>query len=225
MFRRACGIGSVKSFTSVLFFLPHYKQTVRSNPPKRWEGCGPFARGGVTLRRGSGQYCSTWSAWGNLAHRERLRDLAVYFPRGYTGSQPAIRRTADGRRPAIQDVGADHCGGHFLVPQQFLHGPDIIPVFFEEMCRKRSVAFVVVLSREGWKRSRRGGDWGPRSWMGLTMRLSVSTAKPSARSWGGFSQHRSSCGAIDTEYPYGCQLTTFRKPRRHAFSGSRVAAS
>ena len=159
-----------------------------------------------------------------LAYRDRLRDLAVYFFYGYTGSQQAIRRTADGRRPAIEDVLVDHRGGHVLVPHQLLHGPDIIPVFFEEMRGKRPVEIVVVLSREGWKRSKSLGGWGPPGGMGLAMRLSVSTATSYAGPWGHRNHHRSSYGAIDTQHPYGCHLM-FREPRRHSLSRSWSVAS
>jgi hypothetical protein len=66
-----------------------------------------------------------------IACRNRLRARAAYFRRGRRGNQEPVRGTPDGRGVPIEDMGVDHGGGHILVPQQLLHGPDIVAIFKE----------------------------------------------------------------------------------------------
>ena len=48
----------------------------------------------------------------------------------------AVCRAADTSTASIEDMGVDHCGLHVVVPQQFLHGPDVVALL-QEMRRKR----------------------------------------------------------------------------------------
>jgi hypothetical protein len=63
----------------------------------------------------------------------RLQDMCN--ARAYPRSQP-VGRTLDPQSAPIQHVRVDHRGAHVTMPQQFLHGPDVVAVF-EQVRGKR----------------------------------------------------------------------------------------
>ena len=91
----------------------------RMYPPDRSQGCGVGKRlMGVVLLP------DTRFAAGDVFTREP-RGLT---PRGRCWSQ-AIGRAADAERPSIEDVQVHHRRRDVRVPEQFLHGADVVAVF------------------------------------------------------------------------------------------------
>src|SRR5712671_149913 len=54
----------------------------------------------------------------------------------YRSVRLLVEWAANGFRATIQDMGIDHGGLHVLMPEQFLHGPNIVSGF-QQMRRKR----------------------------------------------------------------------------------------
>jgi hypothetical protein len=61
-------------------------------------------------------------------------------------------------------VVVDHGGGHILAPQPFLHGSDIVAVFFEGMRGKRSVEDCIRVENRRLKTVEQSGRLGPAEW-------------------------------------------------------------
>jgi hypothetical protein len=49
-----------------------------------------------------------------------------------------IERTPDGLTAALQDMGIDHGSAHIFMPQEFLHGADVIAIF--QQMRRETMA-------------------------------------------------------------------------------------
>jgi len=72
-----------------------------------------------------------------------VRQLSEPF--GYRLSvRPLVEWAANGFRATIQDMGRDHGGLHVLMPEQFLHGPNIVSSF-QQMRGKRVAARISTL--------------------------------------------------------------------------------
>ena len=56
----------------------------------------------------------------------------------------AIDRTANPQRAPIEDVQVDHCRSDVAMPEQFLHGPDVVAVF-QQMRRERVTQRILTL--------------------------------------------------------------------------------
>src|SRR5262245_65259749 len=81
---------------------------------------------------------------------------------------------AHGFRTTIQDVGIDHGGLHILVPEQFLHGPNIVAGFQQLrgeavpegistlLIIRRSSVFAITTIPSLAKRSKSSGGYGVR---------------------------------------------------------------
>lgn len=81
----------------------------------------------------SERICLIGKGFGCSLHREtwrvRQRALAAYFGRASPAYEESVSGTADGSQPSVQHVRVDHGSAYVPVPQQLLHGADVVPVF------------------------------------------------------------------------------------------------
>jgi hypothetical protein len=50
-----------------------------------------------------------------------------------------VGRAADTKGPEFQNMGVDHCGGDVCVAEEFLDGPDVLPVLEKVRCERMAL--------------------------------------------------------------------------------------